>query len=97
MNPINHPRYADNLIGFVLIALTLGALVGFFVLRWWTTVVVIVFPLPFYAGIALDVYGNGFGDNWQYGIPLWVVPACVGLLIGAIAKRATRHVASGRH
>ena len=64
-----------GMIGFVLMALALGALIGFFFLRWWSAIVVIVLPLPFYAAIALDIYGNGFGDNWQYAIPLWVVPA----------------------
>lgn len=72
---------------FILIGLVLGGLAGFFVGKWWAAAVAVLAPLPLYLGIALGIWGNGFGENWQYTIPLWVVPVCVGFFIGVMLKR----------
>lgn len=77
------------MVGFVLMGFVIGGLLGYFVGKWWAAIVAILLPLPLYLGIALDIWGNGFGENWQFTIALWVVPASVGFLAGAWAKPAT--------
>lgn len=72
---------------YILIGLILGGLAGFFLGKWWAAVIAVLAPLPLYLGTALGIWGNGFGENWQYTTLLWVVPVCAGFFIGTMFKR----------
>lgn len=72
---------------FPLVGLILGGLAGFFIGRLWAAGLAILAPLPWYLGIAFGLWGSGFGDSWEYTIPIWVVPVCLGFIIGAMARR----------
>lgn len=75
-------------MAFALAGLVLGGLAGFFVGRAWAGIVAVLAPLPLYLGVALGLWGDGFGEYWWYSIPVWVVPACVGFVIGALGRNA---------
>ena len=81
---------------FALVGLVFGGLAGFFVGKMWAAVVVILAPLPWYLGIALELWGNGFGENWQYTVPIWVLPAFLGFIVGALARNAKGRRPEGR-
>lgn len=53
------------MVGFLLIALALGLVTGALIARWWGVVVATLLPLPLYLGVAIGLWGNGFGENWQ--------------------------------
>jgi hypothetical protein len=74
-------------MALVLTGLAIGGIVGYSIRRRRALVPVILLPLPMYLGIALGFWGNGFGENWQYGIVLWAVPVIVGYLLGGVAGR----------
>ncbi len=74
-------------MALALIGLVLGGLGGFFVGRLWAAVVAILAPLPWYLGVAVGLWGNGFGENWQYAVPMWILPVCLGFVVGALLKR----------
>lgn len=76
-------------MALALIGLLLGGSAGFVVGKLWAAVVVILAPVPWYLGVALGLWGNGFGENWQYGIPIWIAPVCLGFVIGVAVKNVT--------
>jgi hypothetical protein len=82
-------------MAFGLMGLALGGFAGFLVGRLWSAVVVILLPFPWLLGIAIGLWGNGFGENWGYLIPLWIGPACLGFVVGVLARRATSARARG--
>jgi hypothetical protein len=42
-----------------------------------------------YLGVAPGLWGNGFGENWQYAIPIRIMPVCIGFYAGTLIRRAT--------
>lgn len=76
-------------MALALIGLALGAFAGLAAGKLWSAIVVILIPLPWYVGVALDLWGNGFGENWEYAIPIWVAPVCLGFVVGTMARKAT--------
>jgi hypothetical protein len=74
---------------FALAGLALGGLSGFPVGKVWAAVVVLLAPLPLYLGVAPGLWGNGFGENWQYAIPIRIMPVCIGFYAGTLIRRAT--------
>lgn len=75
------------MVGFFVIAVAVGLSIGALIARWWGVVVAVLLPLPLYLGVAIG-WGNGFGENWQYTIPLWVIPAALGSIVGAMVRNA---------
>ncbi len=71
---------------FLLIAFALGGLAGYLSGRWWAAALALLAPVPFYLGIALGLYGNGFGDEWQLVIPLWAIPVLLAFGLGALSS-----------
>jgi cell division protein FtsX len=71
---------------FALLGFLIGAGIGYMVHRWWALVFAVFLPAPIYLGVAIGLWGNGFGENWAYAIPIWVVPAALGYFLGWIAS-----------
>lgn len=71
---------------FLLLALAIGGLAGYLSGRWWAAALALLAPVPFYLGIAFDIYGNGFGEGWQLVIPLWAIPVLLGFGVGALSS-----------
>jgi hypothetical protein len=72
----------------ILAVIVTGGLVGGFLGRWWSmTAAVILVPPLAYLGIGLGVWGNGFGENWQYAIPFTFMIVVIAIAIGFAAKR----------
>ncbi len=76
------------MVAFALAALVLGALAGLFIGRARAGIVAVLAPLPWYLGVALGLWGNGFGEYWWYSIPIWMVPACFGFIVGSLGRHA---------
>jgi hypothetical protein len=80
---------------FGLIGLLVGVGIGFLIHRWWAIAVAILLPVPLYVGVAFGLWGSGFGENWEYAVPIWIVPAVIGCILGwfissrSQSKRAT--------
>ena len=79
----------------ILVYFGIASVVGYFVQSWWALVLVVLLPLPLYLGVALGVWGDGLGENWQYTIPFWVVPGVAGFLLGVAVRRALSDRAAG--
>jgi len=78
------------MVPVLLAALGLGGLAAMTKARWWSLVVVLLLPLPLYLGIAFGLWGNGFGENWELTIPLWVGPVVVGFAAGVVGRALYR-------
>ncbi|OJU95179.1 MAG: hypothetical protein BGO23_04700 [Solirubrobacterales bacterium 67-14] len=77
-------------MAFVLIAFFVGLVLGRLKVARWSLVLLLLLPLPLYLAVDLGLWGDGLGENWEFGLILWFVPAIVGYMLGILSNRYQR-------
>jgi hypothetical protein len=73
---------------YFLGAVLIGGLVGFLVHRWWVATIYVAFlTAAVYSGIGIGLWGNGFGENWEYTVPFWFLATGAGSAVGWLLAR----------
>ncbi len=74
----------------MLVLLPIAAIffvLGLLVARPWIVLLSLVWVV-YFLGVRTDLWGNGTGDGWQYGLILLVAVSAVGALLGLVAHRS---------